>query len=515
MANDGRARSITPHLRIVRYIAPLPQAPSSRPAVAPREARALEFFQLRTAPELGGALSGEAWSRYTLQACHEKAVLHAVVAVSSLHEHYEKADYSSVLDLQFSMQQYSKAIQEIVKIDSTKLATVTDVALITCLLFAMFESLQGHYTSALTHINSGIKIINEHQISGKAAQRSSDAYSLSVHLFNCMETQMLEIGDLRGQYSCPEVSLCAPLHFPAIFSSVEEAATSLEIFRCAHMRLSNYCQELPPSADNVQENINKSRRELIEALENWSRAFESMLNSYPRTQDVTFHANTSEVLLLQIHKAVSKIGLRLTSTSVENALDTFGPEFRAITNDADRFIIQGTPNVQQEPREESPILTTSSCSQNPGLTSTHPSLLAKSYSKGDSIEPRLIRAIKPTFSIGLGIVMPLFIVCVHCRDPQIRHRALYLLKICNRKEGLWDSKLTARVAETVISLEEQEALRYSQGPGQVPGHARIQILWVKFAPKKQAIVTYRQGGVEAASAISSLHPVDHTQILQW
>lgn len=206
---DAERDHSTSPLRIVVYSAQLTWGLSSQPAVAPRAARALEFFQCKTAPELEGALFGDAWSKLIIKACDEKAVLHAVIALSSLHERYKGIESSPDARLEFSMQHYSKAINEVVKLDFTTSSTATIVAMITCLLFTLFESLQGHYRSGLTHMQSGIKIINEHYTKPRAASKFSDDFALSVYLFKCLETQILELGDvgnLRNEYSSLQFS---------------------------------------------------------------------------------------------------------------------------------------------------------------------------------------------------------------------------------------------------------------------------------------------------------------------
>jgi hypothetical protein len=62
--------------------------------------------------------------------------------------------------------------------------------------------------------------------------------------------------------------------------------------------------------------------------------------------------------------------------------------------------------------------------------------------------------IRPTFSMDLGIVAPLFVVATKCRVPTLRRQAIELLRGCSRREGMWDSELTARIAHWVMTLEE-------------------------------------------------------------
>ncbi|KAE8141346.1 hypothetical protein BDV38DRAFT_296860 [Aspergillus pseudotamarii] len=61
---------------------------------------------------------------------------------------------------------------------------------------------------------------------------------------------------------------------------------------------------------------------------------------------------------------------------------------------------------------------------------------------------------KRTFSFNLGIVSPLYIVGVRCREMRIRRRAIWLLESCERREVLWDSTLSAMTARRVMEFEE-------------------------------------------------------------
>lgn len=63
-----------------------------------------------------------------------------------------------------------------------------------------------------------------------------------------------------------------------------------------------------------------------------------------------------------------------------------------------------------------------------------------------------------TFTVSHGIVYPLFAVICRCRNPPTRKRALRILEVCNRHEGLWGSKLAAQSAKRRMMVEETEAL---------------------------------------------------------
>ena len=66
---------------------------------------------------------------------------------------------------------------------------------------------------------------------------------------------------------------------------------------------------------------------------------------------------------------------------------------------------------------------------------------------------------RPSFSLDMGIICPLYDVATLCRDPFIRREAVKVLRSASRQEGLLNSHLCAVVAERVIELEETAALR--------------------------------------------------------
>ena len=78
----------------------------------------------------------------------------------------------------------------------------------------------------------------------------------------------------------------------------------------------------------------------------------------------------------------------------------------------------------------------------------------------------------PHFSLDVGIIGPLYEVASRCRDPVIRRDAINLLKISTRQEGVWNARLTARVAEKVVEIEEA-GLGEVRSCEDVPDWARI------------------------------------------
>lgn len=60
-----------------------------------------------------------------------------------------------------------------------------------------------------------------------------------------------------------------------------------------------------------------------------------------------------------------------------------------------------------------------------------------------------------TFLFDMEIVSPIYYVCLKCRHPQLRRRAITVLAGAWRREGLWDSNMAAAIARRCVELEEK------------------------------------------------------------
>lgn len=58
--------------------------------------------------------------------------------------------------------------------------------------------------------------------------------------------------------------------------------------------------------------------------------------------------------------------------------------------------------------------------------------------------------------VDLGWTPPLFYTAVKCRVHRIRLQAIRLLESASHREGIWDSRILARVARRVMELEEKD-----------------------------------------------------------
>ncbi|KAH8590026.1 hypothetical protein B0O99DRAFT_312263 [Bisporella sp. PMI_857] len=62
--------------------------------------------------------------------------------------------------------------------------------------------------------------------------------------------------------------------------------------------------------------------------------------------------------------------------------------------------------------------------------------------------------IGPKVQFGMGLIMPLYITAIKCRDYSLRREAIALLQNSPCRNGVWDSVIVAKVAAWVVTIEE-------------------------------------------------------------
>lgn len=147
-----------------------------------QEKRGFQYFVTETSAELSGLFSNSFWEQLILQAsAAEPSLRHAVVAIGSIHEEFSHNRLSYQVEEQskrqaFATSQYTKAIGHLRK-------TLTDgnqvplTALMSCILFACFDSLRGYFDNAMIHLQSGLKILKDYK-----PQSAEDAYTVETHI---------------------------------------------------------------------------------------------------------------------------------------------------------------------------------------------------------------------------------------------------------------------------------------------------------------------------------------------
>lgn len=220
-----------------------------------QEKRGFQYFVTETGGDLSGYFTSSFWSHLVLQVCvAEPSLRHAVVAIGALHEEFAHNRLSYQMEMQskkqlFAISQYTKAIGHLRKsLASGNQAPLT--ALMSCILFACFDSLRGHFDNAMTHLQSGLKILRDYK-----PQTTEDAHTVETHiipLFMRLSIQAIIYVDTR---STPErkdlvnelTLICAKeKEVPREFESLEEARKHMNQSAHGIFRMFYMCESLLP-----------------------------------------------------------------------------------------------------------------------------------------------------------------------------------------------------------------------------------------------------------------------------
>lgn len=253
---------------------------------------------------------------------------------------------------------------------------------------------------------------------------------------------------LREGEHCLALDFCADV--PPMFFSLEEARNSFEYHwnGCIH-----FFEDVKEQCSARLTDGAEARRKGFEhVFQRWSRAFEAFL--------------------------------RLS----EGRLDTKGKQAAQVLQI--RYII-GMMNLNSE---DLTVMEDEMIWDKHYLAAKEIISLVKSIINLDSNWNRSVSTGKPEFTLDMGIVGPLGTVAYKCRHPIIRREAIDLLASVHRREGVWDSVLSAYICKRIMEIEE-EGLGQVTCCEDVPAWARISKLELDFdlQPRKVRMRYQRQG----------------------
>jgi cholestenol Delta-isomerase len=281
--------------------------------------------------------------------------------------------------------------------------------LILSLALAAVSNLAGRWVDSRVHISSGQRLLTDILRAGTSRTEVDSAAESLVR----MDLQAISFSDSRAPYPFDGNSGdgCQP-ESRAGSNSPREADGPIHSISQAAMRIFDLLRRILIVAgrsigDDAEFMDSKIQVALIgDQVAVWEKELERHLerNPPPPTQ---VDSNSAMLLTLKLYHATIRSILRAGIDGPETRWDDCIPHFERIT-----FI-------------SAAIIR---------LTKTPTQLFV-------SLEP--------------GIVIPLYASATRCRHPLIRRRAVALLRLANRQEGMWTSVGAAAVAEKIIMIEEE------------------------------------------------------------
>lgn len=395
------------------------------------------------------------------------AVKHAVLALSAEHEAFLNHGHSRSQSITiksysincYSRDQYSKAIRSLYyRLDkSPDDTTATEEALITCLLFIVYEILQGNYNAALIHLEGGLSIFSNLGLRkpglpiSESFDKATPINSLA-NLFTRLDIHASSYVGVRnvGAFSAPSNGFGSQFSLPLVFGQTEVPFLSIGNARDTlnkHIAyIFNFLRSPAPSLMNVPDLKSEKVMELrynsrlhaantdsglfsqvirdqevhLASLNRWMLNFQDFLERSAShtsqytvaTGDSSRGAEAQECAALWLSYLVNFVNLSNCFEPDECSYDKYLPQFQKIVEHANLFLRTKLGDSKRGPYQRS-------------------------------------------FSFEMSVIYPLYITALKCRDHTVRRRAISLLHTSGQ-EGVWNGKMLATITEYVADHEEEQ-----------------------------------------------------------
>ena len=352
----------------------------------------------------------------------------------------------------YALEQYDKAVG---RMRGDVLSGRLDMrtTLITCIITICFEIMHGNYDSAASQLQSGILLLQDWKSRQRDASRHPQGFSspaphvvedFLVQVFGRMEILIMTYYDARPSEKHLELSKEGDeivQRMPKVFSTLEQAQIYLELIlrRLQHFIAiitlipnnngicfipdgQDMAEDMPETAKtyalHLQQGLSHTsvvNADLNKHLLTWKSAFRPLFE-----RSIAPAAELEErraALLIMCAATTTRVCARCALFGQEIWYDIFLPEFKTIVHLAKQIL-----NLEHQIR----------------------------LSKDEGVSPKVVFAFD-----NMGLITPLSIVGLKCREPKLRREAVRLLTTYPRREGVWDSAVTAELIRWVMSLEEE------------------------------------------------------------
>ncbi|KKY25905.1 putative transcription factor cys6 [Phaeomoniella chlamydospora] len=421
----------------------IPPTISSSFQGTPEERRIFRRFQIYTIPVISGVSETEFWAKLVLKVGQqERIVRNAILALGTLHEDYQLNGGTPEREHIAGMR-YVMALSELQERLKAGGRDVAKIAIISSILFSVFEVFRRDGMAAVRHYYSGMKALiaqmpprgdsdSSAPASTIAAASSSptsirpffraipqDDVDVMLRVFSRYDVQACTFVKLKPE----RINITLPDTPPTslTLSEIKNYLDSLLIAVYQHIR-SDLAMYRYFNVSQVPSNLVLRRDQALVTFEAWLEAIEGFFASNPNLHLTPVETKALLGLRLQIRIAMIELRTCIASPAESN-FDAFEFEFEDIVNKCEQLV-----DSLQLP-ERQPL------------------------SNLDGDNPYSANGPSFFFTMELGINHPLFFVALKCRNWQIRRRAIICLKRGGR-EGIWEGPIMAIVAQRIVELEE-------------------------------------------------------------
>ena len=373
-----------------------------------RERHSLNFFVAYSAPQMAGFFENTFWSKCIQYSYYEPVILHAVSAIGSLHESILRGAFqdekTKTQAVEFALTQCNRSIAYLTgpnerpvtedgRSCGRKTLAFPKLALIACILFTVFEAMQGHCDSAIRHALQGRSLMEAHyKPIETTVNEQEDEVEFLRALVERLEVQATAVLDNKDRPAVDNTGWVPLLPVVVRIYNLDHAHATLHRAMNSNMR---FTQGLHPDAPADHYAIAHAQK--IMKYGSWYKRWETVFSRYlAENEGKLSNMDRKRAMVLKANQLVGTMIARADQRAGPSAYYGFDEEFRAIV-ELSREVLADFP---------CPLL------------------------------PSLVMG-KPYFSCSLWVTDPLWMVISRCKDPKIRQAAFALLSQNPRQEGVW------------------------------------------------------------------------------
>ncbi|OAA66154.1 C6 zinc finger domain protein [Cordyceps fumosorosea ARSEF 2679] len=462
---------------------------------SPREREMFNLFRTKTVTQVSGAFYQPFWHVDVLLAAQtQPAIWHASLSMAAMYAWFKMDDDDDDGDdgdtiqrqehYRFALRQHNEAIAHLVALAQNRKeddARSAEVLLMASVLFTGLSSLRGDPREAMMHASHGLRVAQQWQFLEKTEEDAECGVSGASSSSTAADHHMLPTKSLVGLIDGFEVQYMwtgarqpilrrggLPREVPvAPFRSATEACFELQrlvgglLIAVRNEKERRTAGTSACGVPGAPAPVPDLRQPYRHALSAWKVKF-SHLKWSQRLRQSTDHHLDSCALVLDIWLCGAEIASSLDLSQYELAWDTFAARFRRI------------------------------------IKLTH-KLVAEEALQEEEVGRRRRR--RPVYSFSPSVCEPLFMVASSCRDGQLRREAIALLRQRPRREGIWDARLMAAIAEAKMHIEESGVVAAVEGMmmggcGCIPGvyvcnTHRVFFMDIEFLPDRAAMAVMK------------------------
>ena len=428
----------------------LAKLPSYKVPGTSKERQAFDFFIQNTGRDLFSATNMKSIYQLMLQISQsDDAIRSAIVALGSTGEQLHTCDSLAIQrqrsspSQDFTRIQYCKALQALQRRIDTNSEHSVAYTILLCVLFCIFEFLQGNEVGALTHLRGGLGLLDQDYsrvaVGLDKLSPNADLHSEILTIFSAMNVQAalwLGLDDLPSSFMwLPQPAAGVgdsgliygqeDSSRASVFASIDHISDSLnQITRKIYaFRLFITSCNQRSSKDPIFQRLRTEKERLVSQLQQWPPAVDTWEMEL-RSNITSDH--TCRLAAMRMNYIIVNILLQ-TYLEEDNKMWIY-QEFEA---DFHRVLTLAAPIIR--PMSD--------------LARLRIQRVVTANNMG--INPVSI-------SLQSGLIAPIYYTAIKCQNISICLEAIRLLSEAPWREGAWDSLVMANIAEKQIRRQKDE-----------------------------------------------------------